>query len=375
MEAIATLAGGLAHQFNNALNVITLSIDGIETEFPPNQDPSQFMAGMKTSVERMTHLTEQLLAYARGGKYQSREIPVADLMNASISLVRHTIKSSVHLIQDIPESLWTIEADVTQVQMALSAILSNASEAIEGQGSIRVTCRNSEVKGSEEAARESPKPGRYVCLTVQDDGKGMDEETQRKVFEPFYTTKFQGRGLGMSAVYGIVKNHGGFISIDSVPGRGTSVCMCFPAVENRSERESEPADFEPEPKTVLLVEDEAMLMELLRTALQHSGYAVLEAASGREAVGKAGAYAGCIHTAVLDMVLPDLDIKDLFHSLREIRPGLKVLLMSGYSIEGPAQELLDAGAEAFLQKPFAIEALLEKLRELERRVTAAHPRP
>jgi PAS domain S-box-containing protein len=364
MEAIATLAGGVAHEYNNALNIIALSLDGMTADMPADPALGSYVTCMKRSVERMSLLTEQLLAYARGGKYRVSRIPMKKLVETTLPLVRHAVQPSVRLQTDVPENLWTVDVDATQIQMVLHAVLSNASEAIEGEGSVWISCRNLEVREGEDKTESELQHGCYVCLTVKDDGKGMGEETRTKIFEPFFTTKFQGRGLGMSAVYGIVKKHGGSISIDSTPGKGTTVRICLPAVEKRMKKNIAHEEAGTRMKTLLLIEDEEILSQLVRTVLERFGYWVLEARSGQEAVSIASSYEEEIHLAVMDMVLPDLDSRELFQTLKNVRPNMKVLLVSGYALDGPAQELLVAGAQAFLPKAFTIEALLGKLREM-----------
>ena len=364
MEAIANLAGGIAHQFNNALNVITLSLEALELDLRQDQGPKSYLANMKNTVQNMSQLTNQLLAYARGGKYRARVMPMGKVLEKTLPLVRNSVTACIRVNKDIPEDLWSINVDEIQFQMVLSAILSNASEAIEGEGSIWITCGNVELKEEIPGNGSGIPPGPYVCLTVEDNGKGMDEETRRKIFEPFYTTKFRGRGLGMSAVYGIVRNHEGFISIDSSLGRGTSVRIYLPAVEKSPRPENAPAKSVEGTKTILVIEDDKMLIGLLRAAIEQRGYRVLEAATGREALSTAKTFEGIIHLAILDMFLPDSNSKEVFQGLKEARPDMKVLLMSGYSIEGPAQELLGAGAAAFLQKPFGMDALSQKLKQM-----------
>jgi PAS domain S-box-containing protein len=231
MEAIATLARGIAHQFNNALSVISMSLDGLEMEIGKQGGTADYLSKMRVTYERMSRLTDQLLAYARGGKYRVKAIPMGELIETGLAIVLHSLQPTIRMEKSIPAGLWSVEADVTQMHMALSAILSNASEAIEGEGEIRVSCTNVEVQDSRQEAGLELHPGRYVHLAVGDNGVGMDDEAKRRVFEPFFTTKFQGRGLGMAAVFGIVKNHGGAISVDSAPGKGTRVQLYLPAVE------------------------------------------------------------------------------------------------------------------------------------------------
>lgn len=224
MDAIATLAGGVAHQFNNALSVVGLSIEAIEYPSSTAEKRSRYLNNIKAMKDRMVGLTAQLLGYARGGRYQPREIAAGKLVSSALELTGDLVKEApVTMEKDIPDGLHNVNVDVTQLQMVLSALIANASEAIEGEGKITVRCRNIELPENDLVPDARLEPGRYVCIMIQDNGKGMDTETLSRVFEPFFSTKFQGRGLGMAAVYGIVRNHGGHIEVESAPDLGTTV--------------------------------------------------------------------------------------------------------------------------------------------------------
>jgi signal transduction histidine kinase len=232
LEAVATLAGGIAHQFNNALMAIVGNLDLLQLDLPDNPLVSKYAGSMKSAVRRMTHLTDQLLAYARGGKYQPVVMPLNTVVERCLAEIQDrtdpAIRFESHLGKDIPE----VMADPVQMQMVLSALIENSKEAMEGPGHVKVIARGQVV--SLGAARTTvPPPGRYACLQVEDDGRGMDPETLNRVFEPFFTTKVMGRGLSMAAVYGIVKNHGGWILLDSEAGKGTVVRIYLPAAETR----------------------------------------------------------------------------------------------------------------------------------------------
>ncbi len=231
MEAIGTLAGGIAHEFNNALYAITGNIDLIEIDLPPDpaSNITRHIKSMKTSTRHMVNLTGQLLAYALGGKHQPANISISDFIKDKLDAIKNTIHPEIQVETDLSDDTHNIEADLNQIEMMLTAILKNASEAMEGKGRIKITTGNEEI--DEEFAKQHPdiKPDPYVYITIKDNGKGMDKETRKRIFDPFFTTKFQGRGLGMAAVYGIVKNHGGWISIDSEPGQGTLVRIYLPA--------------------------------------------------------------------------------------------------------------------------------------------------
>lgn len=231
MEAVANLAGGVAHQFNNALVGISGNLELLKLDLPDNGATDKYIKPMETAIRRMTYLTTQLLAYAQGGKYQPKAISLNDLMRESLALIQQDMNPDIEVETYFSSDLSQVEVDPTQLKMVLSAVVTNAAEAIEGAGRIKIFTRDEAV--DEELVRHYAglELGPYVCLAIEDNGRGMDERTKGRVFEPFFTTKFQGRGLGMAAVYGIVQNHNGRIFIDTHSGRGTIVQIYLPAVE------------------------------------------------------------------------------------------------------------------------------------------------
>ena len=230
MESIATLAGGVAHEFNNALIGITGNIEFLNMDLPNDENVTKYTESMKSSAHRMAHLTNQLLAYARGGKYHDKIVSLNDFVEDALPLIKHNIKPDIRIETNLPKDILNVKADLTQMQMVLSTILTNSDEALEGPGRIRIITTNEDIDGEFARTHAGLKAGCYVCLTIEDDGKGMDEDTKSKIFEPFFTTRFQGRGLGMAAVYGIVKNHGGWISVESEPNKGTTIRIYLPAI-------------------------------------------------------------------------------------------------------------------------------------------------
>ena len=365
MDAIATLAGGIAHQFNNALMGITGNIELLKAIDPKTDKINDIFDSMYDSARRMAHLTDQLLAHARGGKYNPRTISLNECVRDTLPLINHAMAPSVQVDTDLADDISFVKADLTQIQMVLSAIIANATEAIEGKGRICITTKNERVE--EKSVKEHPgsEKGFYVCLEVRDNGKGMDGKTKARVFEPFFTTKFQGRGLGMAAVYGIVKNHNGWIELDSELGKGTVVRIYLPSVELHVEETEKPR---PEVVkgggTILLIEDDETVMEVNRTILETLAYHVLEAKTGMQAITLAQTFDGDIDLAILDIGLPDMGGEKVYRHLVEARPNLKVIVCSGYAIDGPAQEILDAGAQGFIQKPYALATLSAKLKDV-----------
>jgi signal transduction histidine kinase len=227
MEALGTLAGGIAHQFNNALVGILGNIELLKFDFPDDEVLDKYIESMKTSVRRMTHLTGQLLAYARGGKYEPKIFSLRDFTLKALPSLLHDMLPEIRVVTDLQGDLTLVKADQNQLRIVLSVLLDNAVEAIEGPGHIRILMRNEELA---EPGQNLP-PGLYICLIIEDDGKGMDKKTKERFFEPFFTTKFHGRGLGMAAAYGIVKNHDGWISVNSEPGLGTAVHIYLSVVK------------------------------------------------------------------------------------------------------------------------------------------------
>jgi len=369
IEAIATLAGGVAHQFNNALSSITGHTGLLEMEYPEDEKITDYAKAMKQSAHRMAHLTSQLLAYARGGKYNTQTTSLSNFVEGALPIIRHILDPDTRVETNLPQDVMNVKMDRTQMQMVLSAILANSNEAIDPPGRIRISTRNMDL--DQEFIKDHPelKPGPYVCLTIKDDGKGMDEDTRRKIFDPFFTTHFMGRGLGMASVYGIIKNHDGAITVESEPGKGTVVRIYLPAIETKEEVKKE-AVLRPAVElamgegTILVIEDEEPLVKLFRQILEMLGYRVLEAKNGKEAVEIAKTFDGRIDLALLDIKLPDMSGNQVYPLIMEARPQLKVVVCSGYSIHGPAQEILDAGAEGFIQKPFLIAPFAEKLKEV-----------
>ena len=368
--SISVLAAGIAHNFNNALSAITGHSELLEMEYPEDEKIMDYAKAMKQSAHRMAYLTSQLLAYAGGGKYNAQPMSLSELVEGALPLIQHTLDPDIRLKTDLPPDVLNMKMDRTQMQMVLSAIIANSNEAIEPPGRIRISTKNIEVDQVSIKDHPGLKPGPHVCLSIEDNGKGMDKETKERIFEPFFTTHFIGRGLGMASVYGIITNHDGMVSVDSEPGKGTAVTIYLPAISAESKEQGAKAVKQPEVElaigegTVLIIEDEEVLVKLFKQILEMLGYRVLEAKTGKEAVELAKTFDGQIDLALLDIKLPDMDGGRVYPLIMEARPDLKVIVCSGYSIDGPAQEILDAGAEGFIQKPFLIAPFAKKIKEV-----------
>jgi len=366
-KAIASLAGGVAHEFNNALVGITGNLELMVMEMTDETPYAVYLKSIKSAAQRMSALTSQLLAYARGGRYQAQKVTIDEFIENALPLTMHVVNSAVRLETDVPTGSGSIECDPIQLQMVLSALLANASEAMNGKGRIRLEARDTIISEQSKDAPKTLAHGPYVCLTVIDEGKGMDANTRTRIFEPFFTTKMQGRGLGMAAVFGIVKNHGGGITIDSEPSRGTIVSVYLPAIEtteNAVEKKIAPPDIMRGKGTVLIVDDEPIVLEVGCSILKKLGYRVLTGTSGKEALELLQSGADEITLVLLDIKLPDMNGGDVLAYIKDQHPDLKVVICSGYALVGSDRDFLTAGADDFIQKPFTISELSTKLSRL-----------
>ncbi len=230
IQAISDMAGGIAHQFNNALSGIVGNVDLIEMVFAGNRKLAGYTKKIKECSQRMTQLTSQLLAYARSEKYQPEKLFLRDLIRDTLPLIKHAINPAIKIEMDWPTNNVYINGDMAQIQMVLMAVLANASEAIEDKGHIQITLIHEIITDAAIIRLPDLKPGDYLRLSVRDNGKGMNEEARKRIFDPFFTTRFIGRGLGMAAVYGIIKNHAGGITVESEPGQGTTVKIYLPTI-------------------------------------------------------------------------------------------------------------------------------------------------
>ncbi len=371
MRAISSLAGGIAHQFNNTLVGVVGNAELLNLEFPHQEKIKQHTECIIHSAKKMTGLTSRLLAYAQGGKYQPKKILLRALIEETLPLVRHKADPAIYWETSFSNRINYVKADKTQLQMVMTALVENAVEAVKGEGCIKIILDNKTVDGKSAVKEFGNNSGDYVCFSVMDDGIGMEKEVLDRIFEPFFTTHFQGRGLGMAAVYGIVRNHDGWIKIDSGPGKGTNVTIYIPAVTQEIKAYAETSvEFSNGTSTILLIEDEKMVMNITEKMLESIGYNVLTAQTGKKAINILNTFKSKIDLAILDIELPDICGKDLYSLLIQICPELKVIVCSGYSSDGPAQEILNMGAQAFIQKPFRLKQLSSKIKELiDRRKT------
>jgi two-component system cell cycle sensor histidine kinase/response regulator CckA len=367
MEAIATLAGGIAHDFNNLLMGIQGYTSLMLIDMDPGQPHYEKLRSIEDQVRRGAELTRQLLGFARGGRYEVKPLSLNEVVRQCSVMFGRT-KKELTIHRRLRQGLWTVEADRGQIEKVLMTLFVNAWQAMPGGGDLMIETRNAEM-GEDHSLPYQVSPGRYVRVSVSDTGMGMDEQTQQRVFDPFFTTKAMGRGtgLGLATVYGIVKGHGGFIQVESSPGKGTIFTFFLPAFgrRRRADREIPAArGAVGAKKTVLVVDDEPANMEVTKEILEILNYNVQTACTGMEAVKIFKEYHEEIDLIILDMIMPGMGGGETFDQLKQIDPDVHVLLSSGYSLEGQAKDILNRGCLGFIQKPYKIEELAKKIQDI-----------
>ncbi|HEU4559201.1 MAG TPA: PAS domain S-box protein [Longimicrobium sp.] len=378
MDAVGRLAGGVAHDFNNLLTAIRGNAELLLLDIPPGDPRREDVEEIRKAADRAAALTRQLLAFSRRQVLQPRVLDLNGVVQEMERMLRRLIGEDVELDTRLAKGLAQVRADPGQVEQVVMNLAVNGRDAMPAGGKLIVETSNVEL--DEELKRTHPYvvPGHYVKLCVSDTGQGMDPETRERAFEPFFTTKPAGRGtgLGLSTVYGIVKQSGGFIWIDSELGRGTSVRIYLPPVGTPAA--PTPAEARPQlpgrgEGTVLLAEDEVTVRRLAVRVLRRGGFTVLEAADGEEALAVAREYDGPLHLLVTDMVMPRMGGRDLAARLRAARPNVPVVYVSGYAEEAVQRDgVLDPGAR-FLSKPFTAEQLLEAVHATLREAADTNP--
>jgi two-component system cell cycle sensor histidine kinase/response regulator CckA len=364
MQSISTLAGGIAHNFNNILMGIQGNVSLMM--FDKKQEDRDYarLNNIQTLIDNGARLTNQLIGYAREGIYY---LKAGDLNR----IIRETLDFYFKSGTDIPihleltEPLSSIRIDKTQIEHVLLDIYSNAIDAMPEGGELFIKTANvthMDIKGKE----YQPVPGEYAMLSVRDTGTGMSSEILSRIFEPFFTTKgfAKGSGLGLASVYGIIKGHGGYIEVESEPGHGTTFSMYLPAIAELKQETDAPKELLTGKETILLVDDDEMVLDTGEEVLARLGYMVIPAANGSEAIKLFKEYKMVIDVVLLDMVMPEIGGGEVFDRIKEINPDIKVLLTSGYSQDGEANEILKRGCNGFIQKPFHTLDLSIKLRQI-----------
>ena len=364
MEAIGTLAGGIAHDFNNLLMGIQGRVSLMIMDTYAGHPFHEHLKQIQTIVKSGADLTKQLLGFARGGKYDVAATNINEVLQKSARMFGRT-KKEICIHTKYEKDLWMITADRGQLDQVLLNLFVNAWQAMPGGGNLHLSTRNVSVSDEEAAGFQVP-PGDYVALTVTDTGIGMDEETRQRIFEPFFTTKDMGRGtgLGLASVYGIVKNHDGFIDVTSSPGEGTTFTLYFPSIQQPKEGGNsleERNQIMRGEGTILLIDDEAIIRDVGKEILEALGYTVITAASGSEAITLYESGGNDIDLVILDMIMPEMSGGAVLDSLKKYDPTVSVLLSSGYNVTADMENMIDKDCKGFIQKPFTIEQLSQSV--------------
>jgi PAS domain S-box-containing protein len=368
MESIGTLAGGIAHDFNNILMGIQGNASLMALKTDAGHPNAEKIKNIETYVENGTELTRQLLGFARRGKYHAIATDVNDVIDKSASMFGRT-KKEIRVQMDLMPDIWTAEVDRGQIEQALLNLYVNAWQAMPRGGDLYLKTEN--VVLDAEFVNNKPykvEAGEYIKITVTDTGIGIDKETQERIFEPFFTTKEMGRGtgLGLASVYGVIKNHGGYINVYSEIDQGTTFSIYLPASRKKIQTEIERAvpTVAMGTGTILLIDDEEMIIKVGVELLQELGYEVLSARSGQEAIELYQKNADKIDLVIMDMIMPGMGGGETFDRLKKINRNIKVLLSSGYSINGQASKILERGCDGFIQKPFNLIQLSDKIQQI-----------
>ena len=366
MKSLGTLAGGIAHNFNNLLMGILGNVSLMLLDTSSEHKHHGNLKVIETLVRSGSDLTRQLLGYAMEGKYEVKPIS----LNTMVRETAETFGSAKKEIQvhfRLAEELSSVRADRSQIEQVIFNLYVNAAEAMPRGGDMYLMTRNVDPDDME-GKPYRPKLGNYVMLSVRDTGTGMDKDTLEHIFEPFFTTKglAKGTGLGLASSYGIIKAHGGYIDVESEPGRGTTFSIYLPATQeiSKSEKKDTIPEISTGSGTILFVDDEDTILTLARQMLTALGYDVFQAGSGEEALRLYKSHQEEIDLVILDMIMPHMGGGETFDRMRQINPHVKVLLSSGYSLNGQAQEILNRGCDGFIQKPFDLTALSGSLSEI-----------
>jgi signal transduction histidine kinase len=368
LESVGRLAGGVAHDFNNMLGVILghaeIAMDKIDQTHNLYSDLNE----IRKAANRSADLTRQLLAFARRQTISPRVLDLNATVEGMTKMLRRLIGEDIDLVWRPGTNLSPVKVDPGQIDQILANLCVNARDAISGTGKVTIETGTTTFDRDYCANHPDFLPGRFVMLAVSDNGCGMVKEIREKIFEPFYTTKGigKGTGLGLSTVYGIVKQNHGFINVYSEPGNGTTFKIYLPpAEEQATENPAAPLEKNLRGKeTVLLVEDEAPILALVESVLEHYGYQVLAAKSPKEALKMVQDHPGPIHLIITDVVMPEMNGKDLRDKLAKFRPQVRIIFMSGYTANVIAHHgILDENID-FLQKPFSIKTLLQMVRSV-----------
>ncbi len=370
MEAVGALAGGVAHDFNNVLQAISGYVQLMQLDLDESYPGSKNLKMINEAVERAAELVRQLLTFSRKTEIEFRPLDLNHEVRQAIGMLKRTIPKMIDIEVRLADDLKPVNGDSVQLEQVLINLGTNAADAMPEGGRLLIETESVVLDDSYTAVHLEAEPGEYVLLKVSDTGCGMDKETLQRIFEPFFTTKEvgQGTGLGLSTVYGIVKGHGGHITCYSEPGQGTVFNIYLPAWEQSGNGRTARTEFQMGPirgdESILLVDDEEAVAGVAEKFLRRYGYSVLTASSGEEALEIYRARGEAIDLVVLDLGMPGMGGRKCLEELLKLDPQAKVIVASGYSINGQAADVIESGARGFLSKPYRLSDMLKKVREV-----------
>ncbi len=364
MQAIGTLAGGIAHDFNNLLMGIQGYVSVMQLQTSQDDPNAEYIQSIDNAIMRAANLTNQLLGFARKGKYTPKQTDLNNLVEESSKMFTRTRKETV-IHKKLQDNIWSVNVDPGQIEQVLLNLYVNAWHAMPDGGEIFIQTENIYLRDDYCKPFEAP-VGNYVKISVTDTGVGIDKENLERIFEPFFTTKEVGKGtgLGLASAYGIIKNHSGIIQVYSEKGHGATFNIYLPASAAEIAKEEVKVELLKGKETILLVEDEEGTIEVEELMFKKLGYSVVPARSGKEAIALYKENMMDLDLVALDMIMPEMNGKDTYDELKKINPDIKVLLVSGYSLNKQIEELIDQGCNGFIQKPFDIAKLSQKIRKI-----------
>jgi nitrogen-specific signal transduction histidine kinase/ActR/RegA family two-component response regulator len=368
MEAIGTLAGGIAHDFNNLLTVVLGFSDLLLVE-TDERDPSYAdIQKINQAARSGADLVKRILAFSKKAETYPRPLDLNSEIEQIKELLIRTIPKMIEIKLMLSDDLATVNADPTQVEQVLMNLAVNARDAMPGGGKLTIETQNVSLDEEYRRMHLGARPGDYVMLSVSDTGHGMDREALNRIFEPFYTTKGTGKGtgLGLAVVYGIVKQHGGYINCYSEPGVGTTFKIYLPVIQIEAESKTalDKATLAGGTETVLLVDDEESIRDLGKRILERSGYTVLTAGNAKEALGIYTKDRDKISLVILDLIMPEMGGKQCLEELLRINPQAKVLIATGLAANGLTREAIDMGGKGLVGKPYNVEEMLRAVRKV-----------
>ncbi len=376
MESIGMLAGGVAHDFNNILAGMMGYAGLIKIQTPEDNDLHKYAQIMEKTARRGSELTSKLLAFARGGKYLLEDVNLNQIAEEVLAILKHTIEKKIVIVKEFDPDLKNVRADASQINQVLLNLCVNARDAMAGLDECKLSIKTFNIHLEQRGFPMGNvcQPGEYAVISVSDTGSGICSELLTKIFDPFFSTKEKGHGtgLGLSMVYGIIKNHDGYIDLISESGKGTSFVIYLPAVQaveegkyvttarDRKKAEEIPGGTE----TILLIDDEDVVRNLSKALLEQKGYKVLPAEDGKEGISVYKTEHDKIDLVLLDMIMPNKTGSEVFYELKNMNPDVQVIIVSGFSLDSQARQLLNDGACTFIQKPYPVHQLLHAIRKV-----------